>query len=688
MKIKTLNIKNLRGLSDVKFDFDQPTNVIVGPNAIGKTTVLESVRLVKAILMPRYFQEGQQVLVSLGAMSPHPQLNNYIEFSSLARDQAVPINISMTIELNTDELNYLLSVKQQLSLEILKGQMGRNEDQNQFALTQYLSSKEGKKRLELSTQQIEGHLSKIKAPFSLPIHLTIDPMNGNIRGDSQLNQTMVILLERRHPPHKTLFSYFPADRAFPSGETNIQIGSAEANNQIQSHLGQAATKYGRLKQTIVNNLLLSGINENGLKEDFESVLGKLLPGKELAGISVTPVGTLKVAIRELSSGKVFDIDGMSSGEKGLILTFMLLHRTLASGGIALLDEPELHLNPAVCKNIISFISEDIIHNNDIQVLLCTHSGEILGAAFDRTDCTVHHLRSHNDATKIYEKDYHEVFSALNRLGTSAADSMFSQGNIFVEGDHDSLVLEDGFYDLVAGYKITSLGGRSGIEKEIATLQRAEGKGTLDKINCFIFDLDRKPIAIVSSPMVKILQWDRYCLENYLIGRKELFDELLDLGVTDLGSRGTFEMKVKEIALQQLNEVVAKEIFKKESPESAGLRANDIRGKSFSEMAEILSNRLEKLQSEINDYDNSKWKTNFIKKCEAYHTKLLPIWNENWDKQANGKRIIDDLYMEFTIRIPKLSFKRKLAKRIKADRTEDWTLVKSKILDALGTRGIL
>jgi hypothetical protein len=251
--------------------------------------------------------------------------------------------------------------------------------------------------------------------------------------------------------------------------------------------------------------LLSGVDQNKLQEDFSLVLGKLLPGKELAGISVTPVGTLKVSIRELSSGKVFDIDGMSSGEKGLILTFMLLYRTLAEGGVALVDEPELHLNPAVCKNIISFIAEEIVPSNNIQVLLCTHSGDILGSAFDRVDCTVHHLRAHNDATKIYEKDSHEVFCALNRLGTSAADSMFSRGNIFVEGDHDSLLLEDGFYDYVTGYKITSLGGRTEVEKEISTLQRAEQKGDLDKLNCFIFDLDRMPSNVRSSNLVRVLQ---------------------------------------------------------------------------------------------------------------------------------------------------------------------------------------
>jgi predicted ATPase len=505
MKLKKLKIDNLRGLSSVTLEFDQSTNVIVGPNAIGKTTILEAVRLCKALLMPRYFQEGQQVLTSLGAMSPHPQLNSYIDFSSIARDVSLPVKVSLSIELNDGEMNYLASITQQLGQEILRGQMGRSEDQNQLALTQFLSSEEGKTQLEKYKNEIEGAITSLSKPVVLPINLTIDPNSGGIRGDNQLYQTMITMLERRQPPNRALFSYFPADRAFPAGEANIQIGSNEANNQIQSHLGQAATKYQRLKQTIVNNLLLSGVDQNKLQEDFSLVLGKLLPGKELAGISVTPVGTLKVSIRELSSGKVFDIDGMSSGEKGLILTFMLLYRTLAEGGVALVDEPELHLNPAVCKNIISFIAEEIVPSNNIQVLLCTHSGDILGSAFDRVDCTVHHLRAHNDATKIYEKDSHEVFCALNRLGTSAADSMFSRGNIFVEGDHDSLLLEDGFYDYVTGYKITSLGGRTEVEKEISTLQRAEQKGDLDKLNCFIFDLDRMPSNVRSSNLVRVLQ---------------------------------------------------------------------------------------------------------------------------------------------------------------------------------------
>ena len=83
MKLRKLCVENFRGLSAVEFEFDEKTNVIVGPNAVGKTTVLEAIRLAKALLMPRYYQESQQVLVSLGAISPHAQLGlNYVDFGA------------------------------------------------------------------------------------------------------------------------------------------------------------------------------------------------------------------------------------------------------------------------------------------------------------------------------------------------------------------------------------------------------------------------------------------------------------------------------------------------------------------------------------------------------------------------------------------------------------------------------
>ena len=534
-----------------------------------------------------------------------------------------------------------------------------------------------------AVQTVDKRFEALSVPSTLPIQLTLGGKKHAIEGSDPFYHSLVMMLERRLPPHQALFSYFPADRAFPTGEANVQIGSGEANNNIQAHIGQASTKYQRLKQTIVNNLMVAELDPSAVRDDFQRVLGKLLPGKELAGVSITPVGTLRVAIRELVTGKVFDIDSMSSGEKGLILTFMLLRRSLGRGGIALVDEPELHLNPAVCKNIVPFLNEEIVKGSEVQVLLCTHSAEILGNAFDNPNCGVYHLRSSKDATKIYERDNREVFDALRRLGTTAAETLFSRGNIFVEGEHDAGILEEGFYDQVLGYKITPLGGRGEVEKEIATLQNAEKQGELDKLNCFIFDLDRTALSISSSPLVRVLQWDRYCLENYLINRKLLFDELQDSGVTTLVSRGSFETRVVELALLQLNEVVAKQTYSDLEPENPGLRPSEIARKSYAQIAAILGGRLALIQNSLGAFESRGWIDQFIARCEKNDSQLRPRWTEDWFKLCSGKRLIDDIYREFPVKKGKYDFKRRLARRMKSEQSEDWTLVRSKLRDAMG-----
>src|ERR1017187_6628577 len=243
MKIRKLKTENFRGLSQIEFDIDKPQSVIVGPNAIGKTTLLEAIRLAKALLAPRYFQEGQQVLTSLGAASPHPQLSSYLDFAALARDPSEAVRVGLKIEIETDEVAFLELSKEQIAVEVLRGQLARSDDEGQNALTQFLSSELGRFQPAGAIQSVEKRFEALPSPCVLQLQLTLDGKKGRIEGSDPFHHSLVRMLERRLLPDKALFSYFPADRAFPPGETNGQIGSGEANNSIQAHIGQASTKY-------------------------------------------------------------------------------------------------------------------------------------------------------------------------------------------------------------------------------------------------------------------------------------------------------------------------------------------------------------------------------------------------------------------------------------------------------------
>jgi predicted ATP-dependent endonuclease of OLD family len=59
MYIRHVAIKNFRALEDIDCPFGARINVIVGPNGVGKTTILQALRLTKALLAPRTQNETQ-----------------------------------------------------------------------------------------------------------------------------------------------------------------------------------------------------------------------------------------------------------------------------------------------------------------------------------------------------------------------------------------------------------------------------------------------------------------------------------------------------------------------------------------------------------------------------------------------------------------------------------------------------
>jgi len=73
MKISSIRIKNFKGIKDIEFQTEAPGIMIVGPNAVGKSTVFEAIRLNKAFLFPNVPGEANIVLSTTKAISPDQQ---------------------------------------------------------------------------------------------------------------------------------------------------------------------------------------------------------------------------------------------------------------------------------------------------------------------------------------------------------------------------------------------------------------------------------------------------------------------------------------------------------------------------------------------------------------------------------------------------------------------------------------
>ena len=686
MYITNVRIRNFRGLEDIEFSPRAGINVLVGPNAVGKTSVLEAIRLTKALLAPRYRDETVQVLTSLGATTQHAMLFGAVQldFGALAGVISSPLDVTLDIALSERDVGILNANIQGLVQALVRSRIGQERTATQLDLIQFMSSQEGRAQLQAAQKHILSYVEGVKTSkkITLGVNVQTNGQNLQINSKDTTAQLAFQTLEGACDPATALLVYFPADRALPSGEVNVQLGSADMQQQILSHLAQPAAKYGRLKQIIVNSHFLGKHGGEMIESRFNAIFGQLLPGKEFKGVQQKPTGNLSVLIKDVASGRLFDIDNMSSGEKGLILSFLLLQNGAARGGLALLDEPELHLNPAVCSRLIPFLHEQVVAPSDLQLFICTHSAEVLSSALHRDECSIFHLRTSKDVTPVDRRDKFELFEILRRLGLSSMDVVSWRGTIFVEGEEDIDLLSTGFADLLSAYQLKALGGRAEVEKEIQDLQQQEKKGDLQRLNVFIFDFDAKRTDLANTQLVRVLQWDRYCVENYLLDEGLLFDIVNRYAENKIPSKGELRNMLRNLAMEQLTTEVVRNAYAPLEPKDCGLRIKELSGQSIEQCAELLFDRIEDAKNAIAGLDRASWVASFVEQCKETERSLREEWETNWKKHCNAKQVFKALQARQKIKVALSQVKLDMIKEMKLAKSEDWRVMESLIVQSV------
>jgi predicted ATPase len=680
VRLTQLVVRNFRGLESIEVAFDNRVNVIVGPNAVGKTTVLEAIRLAKALLAPRTQNEPGQTLQSLRIAVPHyPQR---IFPGAVARDAGKSIEIRCRYEFGERELGRLDGGVSQIATGLVLAGLGRafgNSAEN----IPFLSSPQGAQMLSDAESQLRQALADFRSKKrTCNLDVAIEP-SGRFGGGDPISSAMFSFLDVTLPPSSTIFSYFPADRALPFGEPPVQLGIADASQQIESYVSQPQLKYQRLKNTIFSAVIAGSAERDSLWKDFQDIFDGVLKGRRFESVGVNEYGLLSIKVQDTETGRFFDLDGMSSGEKGLVLTFLLVGRSIANGGLILLDEPELHLNPAVCRNLVHFLVDKYIVPRDLQAVVCSHSPEILAGAFDRAEeCSLFHLASENMLTKVRRKDEDQISQALRRLGTSESEGLLYKGTVFVEGEEDIELIEAGFGDLLRRFRLKDLGGRREVEKQIALLQQAERDDSTMAPCYFVFDRDGMPSDLKDSAKVRVLQWQRRCLENYLIDVDTLTDLLQDSEVlpVPLSSLGEVNKLLQEIAFSQLDDVIAKAVYTEYTFEDPGIRVPEIQGKDIEEIAGILFSRLKRIGQQTSGLA-ADWKESFESECHRRKKEILAVWEVKWHEQCDGKRLFRDLHRKLRFRISSRRLKKRVIQEMARNQTEAWRSMES-LLKAL------
>jgi hypothetical protein len=419
-------------------------------------------------------------------------------------------------------------------------------------------------------------------------------------------------------------------------------------------------------------------------QEFQRIFDGLLRNRKIVGPRVNQHGQLSVDIMDTDSQRVFDIDSMSSGEKNLVLTWLLIARSITKDGMVLLDEPELHLNPAVCKYILPFLIDSYVIPRGLQAIICSHSPAILAGAFNRPECSLYHLRSGDMVTPVRPHDREELTEALRLLGTSEVEGLLYESTIFVEGEHDVDLLDEGLGDLLRRHMIKDLGGRREVEKRIEALQKAEHVGEILTPRYFVFDKDDAPTGLTNSATVRFLQWDRRCLENHLFDIDVITDLLKgrELDGQKITNVGQVEALLRSLADEQLDDFAVRRVYHGYGYQDQGLRSDDLKDKNLSQVGNTLFGRIEAAKQSICNLEETSWKDKFLTDVATKRAELKTTWDTTWQIECDGKWLFRSLQKRVQLNMSLLIFKKQIIGRMRQNKSKLWETVNNKLSELI------
>lgn len=378
MKIKSLYLKNFRAYRDVKVEFDEDLNVIIGQNDIGKSTILEALDI--------FF--GQEV-IKIDITDYNIQADeNYIEIGvEFIVDDDFELIIDTT---NKTKLNDEYLLNENGFLEILKiynVSNGKISKEKVYIKAKYPSIYDTP-LINLKINQLQNKLESIKeeinnydkidrrksaqirqALYNHDIDDTTEFIVADIDLQKEDGKNIWNALQKELP----LYFLFQSDRENKDSDGDIQNPLKSATKQIVS---EVEDKFKEIKEEI----------ETKLEEIGNETIEKM---KDM-GLSIAK--NLKPVVKNKNWDSLFSFtlesdDGISLNKRGSGFRRMVLLNYFRAEAerkaneknnkniIYALEEPETSQHPNHQKLLIESLIE-LSKKENYQILLTTHTPEI------------------------------------------------------------------------------------------------------------------------------------------------------------------------------------------------------------------------------------------------------------------------------------------------------------------------
>lgn len=541
MKIRSLQIENFRAIGRLALENLGDTVVIAGPNGCGKTQVYHAIRLLKSTYGGYQANEYQQWWGEFQIRLDRPTM----EIFRIFRDPKRPLRLEADFELEPAEIAYLRNnaadlIRPRIWEELVPGTKGRHtSDGAPIAQAHRVHGP----AIERRTAEEVDLLLEATSSTHLSAVVTV---NADLRFIVKPNPGLEVLFSTYAPGHLGVIDYHGAQRNYNReelGSINLDIQSSE--DRFRPHmLYNWQNKYNNVKSELaaayVRGLIAAeaGIPRNAsmsLADTLQNLFATFFPGKTFLGPTPGPNGTLDFPVR-LESGATHDIDDLSSGEKEVLFGYLRLRNNAPRNSVVLIDEPELHLNPALLRGFPQFYHQHIGRNLQNQLWLVTHSDALLREALGQPGFSVFHMQP-AEATEATGNQIQavEVGELLDRalvdlVGDLATYRPGAKVAFFEGGgdvDFDVRMTATLFPRFVEKVNAISAGHRARVEQVHDLLRKASESGSLGARFFSVVDRDSGPVERAADAF----QWDRYHIESYLLEPEYILAVLKDLNAS-------------------------------------------------------------------------------------------------------------------------------------------------------------
>lgn len=169
---------------------------------------------------------------------------------------------------------------------------------------------------------------------------------------------------------------------------------------------------------------------------FSNSVKRVLPHLQFLGVD-----TKEKTIIFNSSGGSLTFDKLSGGEREISFVVGQIERFNLQHGMLLIDEPELHLNPEMVRNWVSYLRDSV---EDGQTWIATHSMEAVEAAGLECTFVVQRDQESKRVDSVTCLANQPALSILSAAVGSPAFSLSRKKFIFIEGDRQGIE-RDKFY---------------------------------------------------------------------------------------------------------------------------------------------------------------------------------------------------------------------------------------------------